>query len=474
MRKDSSNAEFELRSAELKADARRVELGLHSENRIPNSVFGMVVALALLPVVASLAQADDWPQWLGPKRDAIWRETGILEALPKDGPTVRWRAKVSGGFAGPAVAGGRVYVMDYLTEGDNKKEIYERTDFKGSERIVCFSEADGKLLWEHKYDCNYTVSFPSGPRATPAVYDGKVYTVGTEGNLCCLDATDGKLFWKKDFKKDYNAKTPIWGFCGHPLVEGKLVYVITGGEGACVVAFDKDTGKEVWKALTAEEPGYSCPSIIEAGGVKQLIVWHASSINGLNPETGEKYWSVVIKPEYKMSIMAPRKYGDYLFAGGIYDQAVLLKLATDKPAVTEVWRGKKGNAVYPVNMTPFVDDGFIYGVDQPGQLMAVKLETAERVWETTQPVTGKGSKPAGSGTVFIVKNGERFFLFNEKGELIIARLTPKAYEEISRAKILAPTNTAFGRSVVWSHPAFANKCMFVRNDKEIVCVSLAK
>jgi hypothetical protein len=139
-----------------------------------------------------------------------------------------------------------------------------------------------------------------------------------------------------------------------------------------------------------------------------------------------------------------------------------------------VWRGRKGNAIYPVNMTPFLDDGYIYGVDQPGQFMAVKLETGERVWETTEPVTGKESKPAKSGTLFVIKNGDRYFLFNEKGELVIAKLTPKNYEEIDRAKILEPTSVAFGRSVVWSHPAFAGKCMFVRNDKEIVCVSLAK
>jgi outer membrane protein assembly factor BamB len=175
-----------------------------------------------------------------------------------------------------------------------------------------------------------------------------------------------------------------------------------------------------------------------------------------------------------MAIMAPRKYGDYLFAGAIYDKSVLLKLDSSKPAVTEVWRGKKGNSVSPVNMTPFLEDGHIYAVNQPGALTAVKLETAERVWETTEPVTGKDSKPLDSATAFLVKNGERFFVFNEKGELVIAKISPKGYEEISRAKLLGETNIAFGRDVVWSHPAFANKCIFARNDKEIVCYSLAK
>ncbi len=435
---------------------------------------GWTIALSMVVGLVATARADDWPQWLGPKRDAVWSETGIVDSFPKDGPKIVWRTKVSGGYAGPSVANGKVYVMDYLTDADNKGEIYERPKIAGKERVLCLSADKGEKIWEHVYDCNYAISFPNGPRVTPTVVDAKVYTVGAEGNLFCLDAEKGKPIWSKDFKKDYAATTPVWGFCGHPLVVGKMVYVITGGDGACVVAFDKDSGKEIWKALTAEEPGYSCPTLIEAGGVKQLLVWHASSVNSLNPETGEKYWAVPLKAEYKMSIMAPRKLGDYLFVGGIYDKSVLLKLAADKPAASEVWRGKKGTSIGPVNMTPFLEDGHIYGVGQPGPLTAVKMETGERVWEATDPVTGKGSKPVDSATAFLVKNGDRFFIFNEKGELVIAKLSPKGYEEISRAKVIDQTNVAFGRSVVWSHPAFANKCAYIRNDKEIICVSLAK
>jgi outer membrane protein assembly factor BamB len=258
------------------------------------------------------------------------------------------------------------------------------------------------------------------------------------------------------------------------MVDGKQLICIVGAENACVVAFDKDTGKELWKALNAEEPGYSCPSIIEAGGVRQLIVWHGTSINSLNPETGEKHWSALISADHKMSIMTPRRAGEYLFTAGIGDKALLLKLDAGKPAVTEVWRGKKTNALYPVNMTPFIDKDTIYGVSQSGRFMAVDLKSADRKWETTEPVTGKDSKETNSATAFVVKNGERFFIFNEKGELVIAKLSPEKYEEVGRAQILAPTNKAFGRDVVWSHPAFANRCVFARNDKEIVCVSLAK
>jgi outer membrane protein assembly factor BamB len=434
----------------------------------------VVASWIALMMAGSTTRADDWPQWMGINRDDVWKETGIVDQLPKDGLNVLWRQPVSGGFSGPAVAAGRVYVTDYVTNGDVKKEVFDRTDFKGQERVHCFDAVKGEKLWTHKYDCNYTVSYPIGPRATPTIADGKVYTVGTEGNLFCLDAKTGGVVWSKDFKKDYGATTPLWGFCGHPLVDGKKLFCIVGGPNACAVAFDKDTGKELWKALNAEEPGYSCPTMIEAGGARQLLIWHATSVNSLNPETGEKYWTVPLKAEYKMSIMAPRKEGDLLFVAGIRDHGVLLKLASDKPAVAEIWRGKKNNALYPVNMTPFVENGTVYGVNEPGPMVAFELATGNRLWETTEPVSGKGSRPANSGTAYLVKNGDRFFVFSETGDLIIAKLSPRKYDETSRTKLIEPTTTAFGRQVAWSHPAYANKCVFARNDKEIVCVSLAK
>jgi len=419
----------------------------------------------------SLACADDWPQWLGPKRDSIWRETGILEKFPDGGPKVLWRAKISGGFTGPAVADGKVYVADYLTDGDVAKEVYDRTNFTGKERVHCLNAKTGEPIWKYEYDCKYTVSYPMGPRCTPTVSGGKVYFLGTEGNLTCLDAAKGTMVWTKDFKKDYGSKTSIWGHASHPLVDGNKLLCVVGGEGSCAVAFDKDTGKELWKSLTADEPGYCPPTIIEAGGTRQLLIWHATSLNSLDPETGKKHWSVLVQAAYKMSIMTPRKDGNLLYVAGEGANGVMMKLVADKPEATELWRGKKTNGIYPISMTPFVEDGHMYGVDQTGHLRCIKMDTGERLWESDVPFDGK---PANAGTAFIVKNGDRFFLFTENGALIIAKLSPKGYEEISRAKLIDKTTTAFGRQVVWSHPAFADGCVFARNDKEIVCVSLKK
>jgi outer membrane protein assembly factor BamB len=189
-----------------------------------------------------------------------------------------------------------------------------------------------------------------------------------------------------------------------------------------------------------------------------------------------------------MSIMAPRRAGDYLYAGGNGGGQVVLKLAADKPGATVVWQqdpvaysmkaGPKGMA--PINMTPFAEDGVIYGVDQPGMMRAFKAETGERLWWTFKPVLGKDEEEdynkAGTGTAFIVKNGDRFFLFADNADLVIAKLSPKGYEEVSRAHLKLDLDQPgiMGRKVVWCHPAFADKCIFVRNDKEIVCYSLAK
>jgi outer membrane protein assembly factor BamB len=412
---------------------------------------------------------------MGPNRDDEWTETGILEKFPEGGPKVLWRTPIAGGYAGPAVAGGKVYVTDYVREsGEAVNDPGGRPALQGKERVLCLRASDGKVLWKHEYDCPYQISYPAGPRATPTVHQGKVYTLGAEGNLLCLDANGGKPLWSKDLKKEYNIEAPIWGFCGHPLVDGKKLICLVGGEGSVAVAFNKDTGAELWRALSAREPGYCPPTMIEHGGTRQLLIWHPQALNSLNPDTGEVYWSEPLEPAYGMAVTAPRLAGDYLYASGIGKCAALFKLDRTRPAAEVVWVAGPSEGVFCANSTPFIDGGTIYGNDcEVGNLRAVKLADGQRLWETFEPTTG-GERRASHGTAFLTKNGDRYFLFSETGDLIIARLTPDKYEEISRAHLLEPTGEAFGRAVVWSHPAYANRCVYVRNDKEIVCVSLAR
>jgi outer membrane protein assembly factor BamB len=443
---------------------------------------GKLRRTVLLLLLGSLAQttvrADDWPQWLGPRRDGVWRETGILDKFPPGGPAVRWRTPIGAGYTGPAVANGRVYVMDRQPPKEGAAPAAQGT-LPGIERILCLDTADGKIIWKHEYDCPYVaISFPSGPRTTPLVHEGRVYTLGTMGDLLCLDAATGKVHWSRNIGRDYQVKPPVWGWSAHPLLDGDKLICLVGGDGSAVVAFEKTSGKELWRALKTEEIGYAPPMIYEAGGKRQLIVWLTDSVNGLDPETGKPYWSepypARIRPA--VSIATPRKLGDLLFVSTFYHGPLMLKLAADKPAASVLWRGKSDNPGKPDGLhalitTPVLQDGHIYGVCSTGELRCLKADTGEQLWSTFA-ATGSG-RNALYATLFMVPQGDRFFLFNDLGDLILARLTPKGYEAISRAHLLEPTQPARGRDVVWAHPAFANGCMYARNDKEIICVSLA-
>ncbi|MFM8271782.1 MAG: PQQ-binding-like beta-propeller repeat protein, partial [Gemmata sp.] len=182
------------------------------------------LALALVVAGGSLAAGDDWPQWMGPKRDNVWRESGILEKFPKGGPKVLWRSPIAAGYSGPAVADGKVFVTDrVLAKGAKNPEDPFDTENKiaSTERVLCLDQKTGKELWKHEYECAYQISYPAGPRCTPLVSDGKVYTLGAMGDVCCFDANTGKVVWSVDFKKAYGAKPAIWGYAAHPVIDGK-------------------------------------------------------------------------------------------------------------------------------------------------------------------------------------------------------------------------------------------------------------
>ena len=423
------------------------------------AAFGWTAGLAL----SSLA--DDWPQWRGPGRDGVWRETGVVRRFAEPQIPIRWRTPVSSGYSGPTVADGRVFVSDRVTEPD---EV---------ERVLAFDAETGRPLWSHTYPCRYDdVGYTAGPRASISIDEGRAYALGTMGHFTCLDAASGSVLWHRDLVSDYRAEVPIWGIAAAPLVDGELVVVMIGGaDGAGVVALDKKTGVQRWAALD-DKASYSAPIIIQQAGRRVLVCWTGNNVAGLDPSTGEVFWKYPFEPN-KMVINVPTPVvdGDRLFVTAFYDGSLMLRLDDARLSVEKLWRRRgrserNTDALHAMIATPLLEGDYVYGVDSYGELRCLDARTGDRIWEDRT-----ATPPARWSNIHMVRNGDRIWMFNERGELIIATLSPRGFHEISRAKLIEPTTKQLKMrgGVCWSHPAFAGRHVFARNDKELVAASLA-
>ena len=425
--------------------------------------------------------AEDWPQWRGVDRDGNWADTGIVERFPDSGLKVTWRVPTGGGFAGPAVAGGRVFVLDY-------EETPGSRTMDGTERLLALDEETGAVLWSQKWPAAYrniTWKFANGPRTPPTVDDDRVYVLGAAGMLSCLDTETGEIIWQLDTGTEYGTTVPVYGISNAPLVEGDLLIAVVGGyPDAKIVAFDKTTGQEAWRALEmTSEAGYSSPIVINAGGTRQLILWHPTALTSLNPETGEIYWEQEFVLDNGMAITTPVRSGQYLSVSHFRNGSMMMALNSDRPAARMLWKGQSRSelphltdGLHSIISTPIIIGDYLYGVGSYGELRAIDATNGERLWQSDAM-----NAQDRFGTAYFVRNGDRYFVTNDTGELIIARFTPDGYEEIDRTPLLEPTLRTRGgasgrwndRTVLWAHPAFANQHIVVRNDREIVRTSLA-
>lgn len=425
--------------------------------------------LVVLFVIAGFAGADEWHQWRGENREGVWKETGIIEAFDGSDIPIRWRVPVGSGYSGPTVADGRVYVTDRLT------------DPKQVERVHCFDAETGESIWSYTYDCVYKIDYTAGPRATVTVNDGLAYALGAMGHLHCFDAATGEVLWKKDLNTGYDINMPIWGIASAPLVEGEhLIVQIGGTPEACIVAFDRKTGEEKWKAVD-DTASYSAPIIITHAGQRVLICWTGNNIAALDPETGTVHWLYPFpSTRWEIGIATPIFYENELFFTNFYEGSLLLKLPTDELAVELGWHrtGKderNTDALQTTMATPVRIGDYIYGVDSYGELRCIDARNGNRIWEDLSAVpTARWS------TIHFIKypasSENRVWMFNERGELLITDLTPEGLDIISRAKLIEPTRDQLNRrgGVTWAHPAFAYKHVFARNDEELICASLEK
>ena len=404
--------------------------------------------------------ATDWPQWRGPDRAAAWTESGIVEKLPQTGLKVLWRAPIGMGFSSPVIVGGRVYVSDAEL---NKPTLRER--------VHCLEADSGKVRWTYSFetpapDWFFMEGQARGPGATPIVQKGKLYALDLFGSLVCLDTLHGKVVWKKNLKEEFQMKET--SVDTSPLIEGALLILMLGGKGgAGVVALDRNTGREVWRAL--DEPiTWSSPLVIDAGGARQLIVWTQQSVSSLNPANGMLYWREATSTGGSpgtAGVSTPVFQNGYLLVSGW-----MFQLEKGRPAGKTLWPESRGvsRRILSDTSTGLLLGEHVYSAKTGGEFLCLSAATGAELWKT-----GAVTDLINGASIHVTGHGDSAFLFTDRGELIQARLRPGGYEEISRAKLIEPTWPFGGRKVAWAAPAFAHKNVYARNDQELICVSLA-
>jgi len=424
------------------------------------------VVLNPLGFALSICDAEDWPQWRGPHRDGRWTESGIVRELRAGQLPYDWSVDIGPGYSGPTVADGRVYVMD--------RQPKERD---ATERIHCFESATGKSLWTVEYPAEYRISYTAGPRASVTIHDGKAYCIGAMGHFHCLDAISGEVIWKRDLQQDYDIQMPIWGIAASPLIYGDLVIQQVCGAGdACMVAFDKLTGKEIWRALK-DRGAYSSPILIRQADQDVLVCWTGDSLSGLDPKTGSVLWVHPFPPSrMPIGVGDPVLSGEQLFVSSFYDGSLMVRVPKDKVTSEVIWRGvgpdeQHTKSLHAMIGTSILQDNLVFGTDSYGEFRCLDGLTGERIWEDTKAVPR-----ARWATIHMVRQADRVWMFNERGELLITKLSKEGLEVLSRSKLIEPTRDQLGQrgGVCWSHPAYAEKSIFARNDRQIVRVSLDK
>lgn len=418
-------------------------------NRLTMSkTFAAALLMVCSAATVAPALAEEWPQWRGLRSDGTWRGPQLREDWSEQGLRQVWRAKIGGGYAGVIAVNGRVYTMDMQKEPTQH------------ERVLCFDAATGKLLWSHNYDAQYgDLDYGSGPRSAPTYYDGRIYTLGAVGHIRCLDAETGKLLWSKTPGKEYQMKLPTWGVAASPVIDGDLVIYHPGGTpDGSLMAFDRRTGEERWRSL-GEVAGYATPRLVQWQGRKLLVAWTPEFIRGLDPATGRVLWSVPYKVTYGVSMATPVIEEGIVFVCGYWEGSKAIRLGEQPEDAQLLWEDNRN--LRGVMSQPLYRDGHVYMIDRHHGLTCFHLETGHKLWDDGNQLTPRSRNPQAS--LMWLGDSDRMLALNAEGELVLARLSPEGYQELSRAKIIGPT---------WAHPAMSGNYLYARSDEELVCVEL--
>ncbi len=395
-----------------------------------------LLTLALTPALL----AADWPQFLGPNRDSH-----SPEKVPawKDPPKVLWRQPVGEGHSSPVVAGGVAYAF-YQPRG------------RDADALAAFDAKTGERKWERSYDRDkFTPPYGSGPRGTPAVDGGKVYTLGNTGVLACWDAKTGDVAWKVDTLREFGAKNLFFGISTSPTVVGDKVVVMVGGKGHGVVAFDKTTGKVAWTA-TDDPASYASPLPLGRGDDARLVFLTGSHLRAL-AAAGKELWAVPFKDKLNESSTTPVKAGELIVGSSVTAGSIAVKPGGGKPEVA--WRDETLTCYFS---TPVVVGPHLYMVNGAATLLNPSI-TLRCVEAATGRVLWSKEKVGKYHAALVRTGDDKLLMLDDGGHLILLQPDPAGYKELARAKVCGPT---------WAHPALADGRLYVRDEKELICLQM--
>lgn len=405
--------------------------------------FGWAVLLAGFAVGST--SALDWPQWGGPQRDHISRESGLLKAWPKEGPKRMWLNENAGlGYAGVAVAEGKLFTMGAR---------------ENRERLLAIDANTGKELWSLEIGEILKNDWGDGPRGTPTVAGSRVYAMGGQGNLVAANVADGKLLWSKTMAS-LGGVIQTWGFTESVLVEDGKVYCTPGGPNGTIAALDAETGAVQWQSKALQNPAqYASIMPANLNGKRQLIQLLMTNLVSVDAANGALLWqspwsgrvAVIPSPVVRDNLI-------YITTGyGVGSK--LVRVGPDnKPAdvyENKVMKNHHGGVV--------LIDGHVYGYsDGPGWICQ-KFETGEEVWADKQ--LGKGALTA---------VGDRLYCLDEdKGTVALVAVSPKGWQEHGRFALTPQTTKRAPRGKIWVHPVIANGKLYLRDQELLFCFDIA-
>jgi outer membrane protein assembly factor BamB len=407
--------------------------------------------LLIVAVLGISSLAADWPQWRGPERDGVSKETGLLKDWPKDGPKLLWQLNdIDYGYSTPAVVGDRLYLLS------NKG--------KDDEFVQAFGVKDGQRVWSRrlgKVGPNQGPQYP-GARSTPTVDGERLYALGSDGDLACLDTAKGEVRWKKSLRSDFGGQPGMWAYAESPLIDGDALVCTPGGKEATLVALNKNNGEVIWKcAVPGGDPAaYSSIVIVEAGGIKQYVQLLAKGLVGVDAKTGKFLWRYDKTTKNSPAVIpTPVAHNGYVYSSAARVGGGLVKLKAKDGAIEAEPVYFKASLPASIGGAVRIGD-YLYGTTGTG-LSCIEFATGNEKWQ---------NKCVGAGAICFADG--LLYIHGENGETALVEATPEAYREKGRFSPPGQPKHTRQMEKAWAYPVVANGRLYLRDLGVLWCYDI--